>query len=100
MATPAPVILVLSVTTISGQVTRHTYQAPQSKEGVSDLVARTTARIDDAFDPATPRGFVLENPMVIYNLDHVVSITIGGLSDHDLSELAQKTRQKLGFRAN
>jgi hypothetical protein len=99
-ASPSPAILVLAVTTTTGQVIRHAYQAPESKKGMSDLVARTTARIDDAFNPATPRGFVLENPVVIYNLDHVVSITIDGLSDHELSDIAQKTRQKLGFRAD
>jgi len=94
------VILFLSVTTTTGQVTRHAYQAPKSDEGMKDLVARTTARIDDAFNPATARGFVLENPVVIYNLDHVVSITIDGLSDNDLADIAEKTEQKLGFRAS
>ena len=94
----SPVILVLTVATANGRVTRHSYPAPQTEQGMADLVARTTGRIDDAFNPATPRGFVLENPLVIYNLDQVVSISIEGLSDSDLAEIAEKTEQKLGFQ--
>ncbi len=90
-------ILVVSVTTSTGQIIQHAYPAPNTPEGVADLIARTTSRIDDAFNPSTPRGFILENPVVIYNLDHVVSIKVDGLSENQLSDIAHKTEQRLGF---
>ncbi len=92
-------ILVISVTTSTGQVGRHAYPAPNTPEGVADLISRTTTRIDDAFNPATPKGFILENPVVIYNLDHVVSIKVDGLSENQLTDIAQKTEQRLGFNS-
>ena len=92
-----PAVLVISVTTSTGQVIQHAYPAPNTTEGVADLISRTTTRIDDAFNPSTPKGFILENPVVIYNLDHVVSIKVDGLSEHQLTNLAQITEKRLGF---
>ena len=96
--TPGPGVLVISVKMSTGEVNQHGYPVPGSKEGVSELISRTTARIDDAFNPATPRGFILENPVTIYNLDHVLSISIQGLSPDQLGEIARKTEQRLGFK--
>lgn len=95
-----PAIYVITVKLSNGQVNQHSYSVPTTQNGVADLIARTTARIDDAFNPATPHGFILENPLVIYNLDHVMAISVEGLSDEQLSELARRTEQKLGFQVN
>jgi hypothetical protein len=96
--TPGPGILVISVKMSTGEVTQHGYPVPGSEEGVAELISRTIARIDDAFNPATPRGFILENPVTIYNLDQVLSISIQGLSPEQLDEIARKTEQHLGFK--
>ena len=95
-----PAIYVITVKLSNGQTNQHSYPVPTTQDGVADLIARTTARIDDAFNPATSRGFILENPLVIYNLDDVMAISVEGLSDEQLSELARKTEQKLGFQVN
>ncbi len=93
-----PVALILSVHLSTGQVQRHTYPIPTSQEGIADLIKKTIARIDDAFNPETSRGFVLENPVVIYNLDKVISIGVDGLSNTDLADIARGTEKILGFR--
>ena len=93
-----PVALILSVRSTTGQIQQHTYPIPSSQEGIADLVKKTIARIDDAFNPETSRGFVLENPVVIYNLDNVISIGVNGLSNTDLADIARGTEQILGFR--
>ena len=92
-----PVALVLSVQLVTGQIQQHAYPIPSSQEGVAELVKKTIARIDDAFNPETSRGFVLENPVVIYNLDNVISIGVDGLSNTDLSDIARGTEKTLGF---
>ena len=93
-----PVALILSVRSTTGQIQQHTYPIPSSQEGIADLVKKTIARIDDAFNPETSRGFVLENPVVIYNLDNVISISVDGLSNTDLADIAHGTGKILGFR--
>lgn len=90
--------LIISVKLSNGEINQHNYAVPQTQEGVTELIARTTARIDDAFNPATPRGFILENPVTIYNLDHVMAISVQGLSPEQLEDIARKTEQSLGFR--
>ena len=95
-----PVALVLSVQLVTGQIQKHAYPIPSSQEGVAELVKKTIARIDDAFNPETSRGFVLENPVVIYNLDNVMSIGVDGLSNTDLADIARGTEKMLGFRSH
>ena len=70
----------------------------RDRDGVSDLIKKTIARIDDAFNPETSKGFVLENPVIIYNLDNVISIGVDGLSNTDLADIARGTEKILGFR--
>ena len=93
-------IFIISVKMSNGEINQHGYPVPKSQEGVTDLISRTTARIDDAFNPATSKGFILENPVTIYNLDHVMAISVQGLSPEQLAEIARKTEQRLGFRQN
>ena len=93
-----PRVLVLAVKLTTGEVQRHSYPVPASPGEVEDLIARTTARINYAFNPQTPRGFVLENPLALYNLDHVMVISIEGLTDEQLHRIARAAEQRLGFR--
>ena len=95
-----PITLIISVKLVNGEISRHTYPIPSSDEEVRQLVARTIARVDDAFNPDTPHGFVLENPVVIYNLENVMAISVEGLSEQQLQEIAQGAEKTLGFNKN
>ena len=95
-----PITLIISVKLVSGEILRHSYPVPHSEDAMRQLIAKTIARIDDAFNLETPHGFVLENPVVIYNLENVMAISIDGLSDLQLQEIAQGAEKTLGFNKN
>ncbi|MBH51607.1 MAG: hypothetical protein CL785_00420 [Chloroflexi bacterium] len=95
-----PITLIISVKLVSGEISRHTYAIPPSQDEVQELIARTIARIDDAFNPETPHGFVLENPVVIYNLQNVMAISVEGLSEQQLHAIAEGAEKTLGFNKN
>ena len=96
MSTPGTMAMTITVVTTDGCSTTHTYSSPSSPDEVQammdEVLTLTSLTIQGGW-----RVVLLKCPSVIYNIDHIVRITLTGPEKLVEEVQTQTNKRRMGF---
>lgn len=89
------------VTLATGENRTHKYEVDASPAETTAWVTQHTTMLNRSMVTRTARSFVLENPTIVYNCDHVASVQIGFVDADQyasmITDIENEIPSQLGF---